>query len=478
MKKFSILLIIIAIMSLFVVAYADEAEQEPTEAYIDSLSELEDLYSDYSQEEEEDPLKSSYDMYQSYLKEYYEQYERPITYKAKVIEVGKVEEKYYQQDYYSVSKYVVQKVKVEIIEGEYKGKQKEFDYILTMDSLNNITIAEATVGDIVFVTVEPAESGDIDVAVPNSWASTSKFHVVIVLAIIAIILLIIYAGKKGLSTSLVALMAILATVVVICTFVFNDMGVAWASVLMMIVLSLSICAIHIGFNKQMLKAFLISIGMVLVAWLVLFIACKGARIVGISFEFAAIAENIIHGDMHFEMLYYIISLFIATGIISNTVAMAVERMLKENVENFTDRIEVSKKILASNIIILSVVIFALYIPNHLLLLSNKFLVKEILNSETFVSELIRFLVIAITTTISIPFASLNVFGFGNRYIEAPDEIEEINSANNNDKEAEVEPEQEIEEPSEEGKEETSEAKEEPEEKKESKGKKGKSKGKK
>ena len=478
MKKFSILLIIIAIMSLFVVAYADEAEQEPTEAYIDSLSELEDLYSDYSQEEEEDPLKSSYDMYQSYLKEYYEQYERPITYKAKVIEVGKVEEKYYQQDYYSVSKYVVQKVKVEIIEGEYKGKQKEFDYILTMDSLNNITIAEATVGDIVFVTVEPAESGDIDVAVPNSWASTSKFHVVIVLAIIAIILLIIYAGKKGLSTSLVALMAILATVVVICTFVFNDMGVAWASVLMMIVLSLSICAIHIGFNKQMLKAFLISIGMVLVAWLVLFIACKGARIVGISFEFAAIAENIIHGDMHFEMLYYIISLFIATGIISNTVAMAVERMLKENVENFTDRIEVSKKILASNIIILSVVIFALYIPNHLLLLSNKFLVKEILNSETFVSELIRFLVIAITTTISIPFASLNVFGFGNRYIEAPDEIEEINNANNNDKEAEVEPEQEIEEPSEEGKEETSEAKEEPEEKKESKGKKGKSKGKK
>ena len=83
MKKFSILLIIIAIMSLFVVAYADEAEQEPTEAYIDSLSELEDLYGDYSQEEEEDPLKSSYDMYQSYLKEYYEQYERPITYKAK-----------------------------------------------------------------------------------------------------------------------------------------------------------------------------------------------------------------------------------------------------------------------------------------------------------------------------------------------------------------------------------------------------------
>ena len=467
MKKFSILLIIIAIMSLFVVAYADEAEQEPTEAYIDSLSELEDLYSDYSQEEEEDPLKSSYDMYQSYLKEYYEQYERPITYKAKVIEVGKVEEKYYQQDYYSVSKYVVQKVKVEIIEGEYKGKQKEFDYILTMDSLNNITIAEATVGDIVFVTVEPAESGDIDVAVPNSWASTSKFHVVIVLAIIAIILLIIYAGKKGLSTSLVALMAILATVVVICTFVFNDMGVAWASVLMMIVLSLSICAIHIGFNKQMLKAFLISIGMVLVAWLVLFIACKGARIVGISFEFAAIAENIIHGDMHFEMLYYIISLFIATGIISNTVAMAVERMLKENVENFTDRIEVSKKILASNIIILSVVIFALYIPNHLLLLSNKFLVKEILNSETFVSELIRFLVIAITTTISIPFAS---------WVNEPlgDDI----CCLDNDKEAEVEPEQEIEEPSEEGKEETSEAKEEPEEKKESKGKKGKSKGKK
>jgi hypothetical protein len=212
------------------------------------------------------------------------------------------------------------------------------------------------------------------------------------------------------------------------------MSTVCASAFLIIALRLSICAIHLGFNKQMFKAFIISICMVLVTWFVLFLACNGARIVGITFEVAAIAENVIHGDMHFEMLYYIITLFIATGIISNTIAMSVERMLKENVDSFNDRIAINRKVLASNVIILPIIIFALYIPNHLLLLSNKFLVKEILNSETFVSELIRFLVIVITTVISVPLVSLDIFGFGKKYIKAPNEVKEVNNTNNDKEE--------------------------------------------
>ena len=468
MKKFSVLFIIFAIMSLFVVAYADEVGDVPQlvidsvgnsgEAYIDNAGELDALYAEQEGTTEEDPLKETYDMYQDYLKQYYDEYERPTTYKAKVVEAGEVKDEYIQQDYYSVSKYVIQKIKVEIIEGEYKGKQTEMDYILTMDTLNNINIAKANVGDVLFVTVDANESGDISVAVPNSWSSTSKFHVVIILAIIAAILLAIYAGKKGVSTVFVALMAILSTVVVISTFTFNEMGVAWASIFVMIAISLSICTIHIGFNKQMFKAFLISISMVLVTWFVLFLACNGARVVGVSFEFAAIAENVIHGDMHFEMLYYIISLFIATGVISNTIAMSVERMLKENVDSFADRIEICRKVLASNVMILPIIIFALYIPNHLLLLTNKFLVKEILNSETFVSEMIRFLVITITTVISVPLVSLDIFGFGKKYIKAPEDIKEVNSA----KKEEVSKEEVTEDVVEEAEEEVVEAKEEKE----------------
>lgn len=427
MKKVSILLIVFIIMSLFAVSFADEVvPEDDTGAYIDSASELDALYGGQDTTEEVDQLKEAYDMYQEYLLEYYDVYERPNTYKAKVIEVKEPRDEYFQQDYYSVSKYVLQPIKVEILEGEYKGKQKEFDYVLTMDSLNNINIQEAKVGDVIFVSVDLIASGDIDVTVPNSWASVSRFHVVIILAIIAVLLLVIYGGKKGITTAGILLSAIIGTIIVICTFGFNAMGVIWASIFLMVAISLMISILHLGFSKQMLKSFLISLGMVLVTWFVLFIACSAARSAGISFEFAAIAENIINNKIDFTQMYYIITLLIASGVISNTIAMSANRMLKENVDSFKDRIEVSRKALASNLIVLVITAFALYIPNHILLLSNKFLLKEILNSETLVSELIRFLVIVITTTISVPIASLDVFGFGKKFIKAAD-ITEVNN---------------------------------------------------
>ena len=86
--------------------------------YVNAVSDAEvpDEVTDDSINQE---LKNYYDEYQAYLKDYYDNYERTESNKAKVVEAGKSKEEY-QLDYqtYSISKYIIQPIKVEILDGE------------------------------------------------------------------------------------------------------------------------------------------------------------------------------------------------------------------------------------------------------------------------------------------------------------------------------------------------------------------------
>ncbi len=444
MKKFSSLAIIfILLMSIFCISYAEDVANVPDEdvitigdedakkdnqVYINNYDDYLDVVNNDDSEDEmptEDELNSQlkayYDEYQAYLKEYYDNYERQVPERAKIIEAGEVKEDYsisYADQ--SISKYVIQKVKIKILPGEkHSGDELDLTYILTADSMNNIILSRLEKGDEVFVTVTENEDGTLQGNISNSWSTVKRVNKLLIIGIILALLLIIYGSKKGFSTALVCVIALVFATIIIPNFAHNGDGVIAVGILEILCLVFTITVIQLGLTRKSFKAMGISICMTLFAWLLIFFFNYITRTVGVTFEFAAIAENVILRNINFEHLYYIITLIVASAFITNTVAMAVKKIERECSQNYDERIMAAREVLPANIIPFMVASFALYIPNHILLLTNKFGEEEIINSETLVSEIIRALVIGLCITLVIPIVSMNIFGFGKKYLQEP-----------------------------------------------------------
>ena len=406
-KKIAITILILSMLLSSICFATEELPNEINDSentvYIDNYEDYEDLIngtSGYSQEE----LKDYYNEYQDYIMEYYNSYEREETYKARVIEVEDVEEQYEFNDYYySVSKYEIQPITVEILEGDYKGQTFDIDYILTGDSLNNIQYSSLQKGDIIFVAVNlDQETGETYADITNAGSNVERFGIIICLGVVALLLLIIYGGKKGVITALISLLILDFCLIIIPNMGYMGAGFILGGVLLIALLIILISLSELGINQKALKAMIIATVLTFVSALLLVTADYLTRTVGITFETAAVAENVLLGNMNFEHLYIIITLIISSLAITNIVCKAMMKLSKENVNNFNEGIKACENILNSNILHVVITLMALYIPNHLLLLTNKYTASEIWNSEILISELIRLFVILITMALAVP----------------------------------------------------------------------------
>ena len=427
MKKvrnvFALLVTFMVIASFFCVVYAEGEEDVVT---LGDYEEFENLYNSYTNSNDDststegptqEQLKEEYNAYNDYLVEYYSGYVREKPIKATVLKADTVREEYEMSYDYSVSKYRLQKVTVRIDEGTHKGKEVETDYVLSADTLDNIILSELHVGDKVFVMVTDNGNGTISANISNSWATVQRFNMMICIGIIILLLALIYAGRKGLSASLIAVVIVLSTVVIIPSFAFAGAGIVWTSVLISILLIIAISMAHLGLNGNTIKAIGISAVFALLSVALAAGFSYITRTVGTIFEHAAISENIILGNINFYTLYLMGVLVIASGVVANAVATYINKINRENVDSYNDKIELCKEGILSNIVVVSLVGLTLYIPNQILLLANKFGSLEIMNSETLVSEFIRLFSIIIPTIMAAPVVSLDFFKFGKKYIE-------------------------------------------------------------
>ena len=436
MKVLSKILAVIFIFSvLFSVCYADVAQYsgESNDFYIDNYD---DYYNMISEDEEaiaqnyDEEIKSYYEEYQNYLKDYYNNYERPEMNKARITEAGEAKDDY-QINYqtYAINKYVIQPIKAVVLDGPHSGDELDMEYVLSADSYNNIILAELKKGDTVFVLITENEDGTISGNISNSWSTVERTGSLLVIGIIAIILLLVYGGNKGFSTSLVVIMAIIFASIVIPNFAFDGKGVVLVGILEILCLIFTITIIHLGVNRKSLRAMGISVVISAVAFALVMLFNYLLRLVGTSFEYAAIAENIILGNISFEQLYIITTLIISAAFISNTVGMSVRKIEREGLSDYSEKVKNARVALPANIIPMAVTCLTLYIPNHILLLSNKFSDPEIVNAETFVTELVRVIVIALCCTLVAPIVSINKLGFGTKYLKEADEKNEDNTNN-------------------------------------------------
>ena len=432
LKKLMLLVLVFVVaLSCTMISFAEEAEEDENTVVIGSPEEYEQLmqgefgdsyYSDYSNSANstanasEDDLKQYYLEYKEYLYDYYTSYERPELTKAIVTEAGYIKDEYEVTDYYSVTKYVVQDVKAKIIEGEYAGQEIEMDYLLSADSLNNILLAPLHVGDKIFVSLTE-ENGVLSGEISNSWSTVQRTTTMICIGAIIGILLLIYAGKKGLNAVLITLIVLLSCTIVVPIFIYKSISTIWISIFVAVVLIVALSMAHLGLTKNTLKAIGISACMSGMMMLLVVGMSYITRTVGTLFEYAAIAENVLLGNINFTQVYYMGILVAGAGMIANLVSASIAKIERECADNFNDKVRVCRDILLSNVVNVTLLFLVAYIPNHLLLITNKFTEQEIINSETLISELIRIFAIQIAMILTVPVLSLDTFKFGKKYLK-------------------------------------------------------------
>ncbi len=408
----SILLMIIVMISASCLATTGISAISPTsgdnteskDIYVDNYEDYESIMNgiepDYSQSE----LKEYYEEYQTQIEDYYNSYTREETVKAKVKKVSPVEEYYdYSDYYYTVTKYEFQPITVEVVEGKYIGQTFEIDYLLTGDSLGNIRYAKVHPGDTVFVAVGPDEAtGELRADITNTGSNVDRFGIVVCLGIFVILVLVIYAGKKGVLISLITLLILDFCLVIIPNMGFMGEGFAIGTIGFILLLIPTVALYELGFNKKVIKGSLISIVTVIMTWFLLAAANYITRTVGIVFEVSALSENVILGNMNFENLYMMITLMIATIAITSSVCKTLKVSEVLVGKTFDEKSNECRDVVAANVLLLVVTLFATYIPNHLLLLTNKYTATEVWNSEILISELVRLFVLMISVIISVP----------------------------------------------------------------------------
>ena len=412
--------IVFIVVNCFGICFAEEnvVVLDSLDDYYEIANEVEDT----SDEVTDEDLKDYYNEYKSYLERYYNEYERDIPVTAVVTEAKDIEEKYQISYDYSVSRYKVQSIKAKILEGNHNGEELALEYLISADALDNINLAALHVGDKIFVNLTEDDTGSLVGEISNSWSTVQRINIVLCIGVIAMLLLIIYCGRKGISGSLIVLIVILAATIIIPLFAVEGFGTIGTSILVALLLIISISMVHLGLKMDTLKA--IAISTVLSALMIALAIGLSfvTRTVGVLFEYAAIAENVILGNIDFSTMFYMSILVIGAGAIADVVAMCINRINRESADIFNDKVRLCRDVIVSHIILISLVLFVVYVPNHILLLTNKFLEQEIINSETLISEFVRFFAIVIPIIFTAPIISLEFFKFGKKYLnEAKEE---------------------------------------------------------
>jgi len=407
MSKKNILLEISVIMILSIllstISFANSGENI-TENYIGSYEDYENLFSEAGSQYSQDDLKHGYEEYQKEIRAYYSAYQRDDLVKAKVVETLAVKD-YYDVDeyYYSISKYEIQPITVKILEGEDKGELFSFEYLLTGDSLNNLRYAELQEGDVIFVSIKTnEETGEVYADITNAGSNVDRFALVLCIGVIALVLMMIYGGKKGIITALMVILILDFCLIIIPNMGFLGAGFIVGGIVLITLLVICTTFIKFGINRKSLKAIGISILMILVSWLLLMVGNYLTRTVGITFEVAAVSENVIMGNMDFGSLYIIITMIIVALYITNIVCKTILTLDNSDAKSFSEKLKACQSILGTNVLYVTLTIMALYIPNHLLLITNKYNSLELWNAEILVSELIRLFIIIISMSLTIP----------------------------------------------------------------------------
>lgn len=343
---------------------------------------------------------------------------RDKVYRAEVLEALDVEVEYgmhpYYQYYYKSS---YQPLKVRILDdGEYKGKEFEFAYVLTCDTYGNVQLRTVQKGDVVNVTIYSDEGGNAACNIASYDAPRERWQAVLVLIIIAVLFAMIYTGKHCAKLLVPAVL-----VIDLLFFVFMPSLIEGASIIFMtsIILILStivICVLKLGIKSETFVAMFSTL--LICALLLLLVYCFDAvaGLCGITYDASYIMEYVmpvlVDGEVESVVNFHNLSVGITVLIIYfGVVTMCVETAKlyankaksKNKMEEIADEM---KEPLAEKMLLVFGILIVPLVSKLLLLTLNKCSMIELVNSEVLATEVARIAFALIGMSLAVPITTM------------------------------------------------------------------------
>lgn len=318
--------------------------------------------------------------------------------KARVVEVEELEGK----DDISGIIERVQRLKLEILTGDYKGELVEVDNPLSNNYAYNIEVKK---GDKVLIGVEIFEEEMADIYI----TSFLRQNQLLVLVLVFVVLLILIGGRKGLKSILTLGLTVVLVLKVFLPLLLKGVNPVPLSVAISIVITLVTIFTISGVNNKSLAAVIGTSSGVLVAGLIAYLVGRQTRLTGLSAE-EATALIQFHENLDFSQLLFSGIILGALGAIMDvgmSIASAIEEVYNANKQLtrkdlFSSGMNVGKDIMGTMTNTLILAYTGSSIPLLLIFMSYEPSLLKILNLDIIATEIVRSLSGSIGLILTIP----------------------------------------------------------------------------
>ena len=349
-----------------------------------------------------------------------------IVVKSKVIEAGEVYED-------TVMDYTLklQKVKVEVLDGEYKGQTFETTYSVSYDLDGKIEGYPLTVGTKVNVQISTIDDEIDEVVVQDIIRS----NYIAAMLIVFFIIILIVGRKQGLK----AILAFVLTIIAIFTVMLQSIMKGHSAIVVSILVSVGIIIftfiIIAGFNRKSYTAMLGTIGGVLCAGIM-------AAIFGVMAKLSGGQEESIYLSLNSQNLVFNFKELLFAGIIiaslgacmdvGMSIASALDELKQKNPnmtgkELFKSGMNIGSDVIGTmtNTLILAYVGGA--INSVLLFMVNNMSLTDILNNEMIATDAISAIAASMGVIFTVPITAIAYAVLNNKKriydTKKPEEIE-------------------------------------------------------
>lgn len=334
--------------------------------------------------------------------------------KAKVIETKEIYEK--QIDNITEK---IQKVEVEILEGNRQGEKFEAEYCLSYDIENKIIAYELDKGNEVIVQINETEEDENPSIIVQDVV---RQNYIIYMLIIFFLLILLVGRKQGVK----AILALVITIVLIYTVMISSIYKGYNAILMSILTSFIIIVISFiiisGINKKSFTAMIGTIGGVAFAGIMAFIFGVLAKLSGGQEEAIMLSVSAQNMTFNFRELLFagiVIASLGACMDVGMSIASSLDEIKQKNPnikgrELFKSGMNIGSDVIGTmtNTLILAYVGGALNLI--LLFMACDMNIVDIINKETIASDVISAIAGSMGVIFTVPTTAF-IYAFINRH---------------------------------------------------------------
>ena len=335
-------------------------------------------------------------------------------FQAKVLSISKPEMQYTQdQSTAQFSRGLYQNGQVEIIEeGELKGVKLTYMICLTYDVYGNITMPEVKVGDIVNITLMQIGEDQVVAFSPEPDTYIKRFPTLIIISAVILVCVIGFLGKHSIKLIIPALLMVDVIFGVAAPLILEGVNL-WALAFFTIILNaIAICVIKLGSTAKAFSA-IFSTAVISFVMIILHLVVDALfNFSGLTTETflmsSGVAPNIIANEVinifNFHSLSIVISLLLMFVLVVLTACKTAETYDENKAKLKADEIisEDVKSYISEITLVGAFVMIANALPKFMLLLVKSYTPEYVIQSEIFLIEIIRILMMLVAVIITVP----------------------------------------------------------------------------